>query len=119
MNRETLESLFEITGKTIVVTGGGGVLGSAICLALAQLGAKVVVLNRGLESAQKVVGEIKASGGQALAIQCDVLDRPALEAAAQAIVQEFGRVDVLINGAGGNQKAATTSPELSFFDLPP
>jgi NAD(P)-dependent dehydrogenase (short-subunit alcohol dehydrogenase family) len=119
MNADYTESLFGITGKTVVVTGGGGVLCGAISLALAQLGARVVVLNRSLEPAQKVADEIKAEGGQALAIQCDVLDRPGLEAAAQTILQEFGRVDVLINGAGGNKPDATTSPDLSFFDLPP
>jgi len=65
-----------------------------------------------------VADDIVAAGGQALAAQCDVLDKASLEAARDAVLAQFGRVDILINGAGGNKKEATTSPDLSFFDLP-
>ena len=119
MSSDYLESLFGLAGKTAVITGGGGVLCRAIGLALARVGVKVAVLDLAPESAQKAAAEIQACGGQALALSCDALDRGSIEAAAQVVVKEFGRVDILINGVGGNKKQATTSPELSFFDLPP
>jgi NAD(P)-dependent dehydrogenase (short-subunit alcohol dehydrogenase family) len=95
------------------------VLCRTMCLALAQLGAKVAVLDLSVEAAQRVADEIGANGGEALAVYADVLDRLSLEAARQTILDHFNRIDILINGAGGNKKQATTSSELSFFDLPP
>ena len=106
-------------GKVAVVTGGGGILCRTMCLALAQLGAKVAVLDLSAEAAQRVADEIRANGGEAIAVSADVLDRHSLDAARQIVLDRFGRVDILINGAGGNKKQATTSSELSFFDLPP
>jgi NAD(P)-dependent dehydrogenase (short-subunit alcohol dehydrogenase family) len=106
-------------GSVAVVTGGGGVLCRTMCLALAQLGAKVAVLDLSAEAAQRVADEIGANGGEAIAIPADVLDRLSLEAARQTVLDRFGRVDILINGAGGNKKQATTSSEQTFFDLPP
>jgi NAD(P)-dependent dehydrogenase (short-subunit alcohol dehydrogenase family) len=106
-------------GRVAVVTGGGGVLCRTMCLALAQLGAKVAVLDLSAEAAQRVADEIGANGGEAIAISADVLDRFSLETTRQTVLDRFGRVDILINGAGGNKKQATTSSELSFFDLPP
>lgn len=112
-----LPSLFTIKGQTAVVTGGSGGLGSAMAYALAQAGVNVAVISRHLKSAQKVVQNIQAQGGNALALACDVVDRAALEQALEQVTQAFGPVDILVNGAGGNQPAATTSPELSFFQL--
>jgi len=106
-------------GSVAVITGGGGVLCRTMCLALAQLGAKVAVLDLSTEAAQKVVDEISAHGGEAIAVSADVLDSLSLEAARQIVLDRFGRVDILINGAGGNKKQATTTLELTFFDLPP
>jgi NAD(P)-dependent dehydrogenase (short-subunit alcohol dehydrogenase family) len=107
------------SGSVAVVTGGGGVLCRPMCLALAQLGAKVAVLDLSAEAAQRVVDEIGANGGETIAVPTDVLDRLSLETARQAVLDRFGRVDILINGAGGNKKQATTSAEQAFFDLPP
>lgn len=118
MSEAYLESLFGLSGKVAVVTGGGGVLCGAMSQALARVGAKVAVLDILPEAAQKVGDEIMAVGGDAVAIQCDVLDKSSIEAAAQAVLDAFGWVDILINGAGGNKKEATTSTELAFFDLP-
>jgi NAD(P)-dependent dehydrogenase (short-subunit alcohol dehydrogenase family) len=73
---------------------------------------------RGIESASKVADEIRSKGGKAIAVPCNVLDKAGIEKARDKVVAEFGRVDVLINGAGGNKKEATTSPEMPFFDLP-
>jgi NAD(P)-dependent dehydrogenase (short-subunit alcohol dehydrogenase family) len=113
-----LEDLFALQGKVAAVTGGGGVLCGAISRALGRVGARVAVLDLFPEAAQGVAGDIAAAGSQALAIRCDVLDRASVEAAADEVLEAFGRVDILVNGAGGNKREATTAPELSFFDLP-
>lgn len=118
MANEYLESLFKLSGKVGVVTGGGGVLCGAMSRALGQVGVKVAVLDLIPEAAQKVADDVVAAGGEAVAVRCDVLDKASLEAARDAVLDRFNRVDILINGAGGNKKQATTSPDLSFFDLP-
>lgn len=117
MNVEWLQSQFDLTGQTAVVTGGYGVLCSAIARGLARAGVRVAVLGRDLEKAQGVVRQIEVEGGQAIAARCDVLDKSSLLEAADQVLGEFGKIDILINGAGGNTPQATTSPELSFFDL--
>ena len=118
MDKTFLQGLFGLEDKVVAVTGGGGVLCGALSRALGCVGAKVVVLDLFLQAAQSVTGEILDAGGEAIAVECDVLDRASVERAAQVVVERFGRVDILINGAGGNKKEATTTPELSFFDLP-
>ncbi|RLC75271.1 MAG: D-mannonate oxidoreductase [Chloroflexi bacterium] len=114
-----LVNLFDISGRVAVVTGGGGVLCGTMSRALGRLGVKVAVLDLFEEAAQRVADDIAAQGDTALAVRCDVLDKASLEAARDAVLTRFGRVDILVNGAGGNKKQATTSPDLSFFDLPP
>src|SRR5690606_36285822 len=96
----------DLSGKVAVVTGGSGVLGSAMCRGLAQAGAAVAVLGTTESKAQKVVDEITAAGGKALAVAANVLDREALDAAAQKINAELGSVDILVNCAGGNRPEA-------------
>lgn len=118
MDTTYLTNLFNISGKVAVVTGGGGVLCSAISKSLAKCGAKVAVLDLFVEAAQKVVDEIKTDGGEAIAVKCDVLDKKSIENAAGLILDTYQKIDILINGAGGNKKQATTSAETSFFDLP-
>jgi NAD(P)-dependent dehydrogenase (short-subunit alcohol dehydrogenase family) len=118
MDSKYLETLFDLEGKVVAVTGGGGVLCGAISRALGRIGAKVAVLDLFPEAAQKVVDDITTSGGEAIALQCNVLDTIGIQTAARAVMDVYGRVDVLINGAGGNKMEATTSPEMSFFDLP-
>ncbi|MGQ9553703.1 MAG: SDR family oxidoreductase [Anaerolineae bacterium] len=118
MNRDYLMALFGLEGKVAVVTGGGGVLCGAMSRALGLAGARVTVLDLVPEAAQKVADSITGDGGEAIAIGCDVLERGSLEAAAQMALSVFGRVDILINGAGGNKRQATTNAELPFFDLP-
>ena len=119
MDKEYLESLFKLKGKVAAITGGTGVLCGAMSRSLARLGVKVAVLGRRKERAQKVANEIADAHGEAIALQCNVCDKMSLETARDAVLARFGRVDILINGAGGNQKEATTSSALSFFDLPP
>lgn len=114
-----LQQMFSLQGQTALVTGGSGHLGKALALALAQAGARVAVLGRRLEPCQRVVEAIQGEGSQALAVACDVLDRAALERGAAEIGSTLGPVDILVNGAGGNQPQATTSAERTFFDLDP
>jgi NAD(P)-dependent dehydrogenase (short-subunit alcohol dehydrogenase family) len=118
MSHVYLEDLFALEGKVAAVTGGGGVLCGAISRALGRAGARVAVLDLFPEAAQRVAGDVTAAGGEALALSCDVLDRGSVEAAAQKVLEAFGRLDILVNGAGGNKREATTAPGLSFFDLP-
>jgi len=118
MDREYLENLFDLSGKVAAITGGGGVLCGTLSRALARLGVRVAVLDILEETAQRVANDIVEAGGKAIALRCDVLDKTSLEAARDAALSRFGRVDILINGAGGNKQQASTSSDLSFFDLP-
>ena len=115
---EYLDRLFSLKGKVAVVTGGGGVLCASMCRGLAGAGARVAVLDLMEPAAQRVAQELIAGGGEAMAAKADVLNKESMEAARDAVLARFGRVDILINGAGGNKPQATTSPTLSFFDLP-
>jgi NAD(P)-dependent dehydrogenase (short-subunit alcohol dehydrogenase family) len=108
----------DLSGKVAVVTGGSGVLGAAMCRGLAQAGAAVVILGTTDEKTAALAEEIKAEGGKAVGFAADVVDRTSVEAAATRIMSEFGRVDILINCAGGNNQAAVTSPTKTFFDIP-
>jgi|SRR5579875_2971608 NAD(P)-dependent dehydrogenase (short-subunit alcohol dehydrogenase family) len=111
------DTLFNVQGQTAIITGGGGVLGSAIASALAQAGVRVAVISLHEASAAKAAETIQAKGGEAFGLACDVTDRAALEEARAVILQRFSSIDILINGAGGNRPAATTSDERTFFDL--
>ena len=121
------------SGKVAVVTGGGGVLCSTICKALAKAGAKVAAIDLHREKAEAIASEIVADGGIAKGYACNVLEKEQLEAAAVAIEKDLGPIDILINGAGGNHPKGTTSSERlspedlaktdpdfkSFYDLDP
>jgi len=113
-----VSTLFQLTDRVAAITGGGGVLCGTMARALGENGVRVAVLDLNGEAAERVAADVRAAGGEAIAVVVDVLDRDSIETAAQQVVDAFGRVDILINGAGGNKKQATTSPELSFFDLP-
>jgi NAD(P)-dependent dehydrogenase (short-subunit alcohol dehydrogenase family) len=117
---ETLRpaELFDLEGQVAVVTGGTGVLGGTMARGLARAGAKVGVLGRRPEKAEAAVRTIEEMGGEALALPADVLDRGQLEAARGAVEERWGRLDVLVNAAGGNMPQATLEPGQSFLDLP-
>ncbi|MCS0789183.1 SDR family oxidoreductase [Cytobacillus firmus] len=115
-----------LNGKTAVITGGSGVLCSEMARELARHGVKVAILNRTAEKGAAVSAEIEKTGGTAIAVAADVLDRESLEKAREEVISHFGRVDILINGAGGNHPDAITSVETynvesssekSFFDM--
>ncbi len=117
--KEAAQVESEFAGRVAVITGGSGVLCSAIARALGARGAHVVVVgHRNLDRAERIAKEINSGPGKAIAAQADVLSRPSLEALAQRTLDTFGKVDILINGAGGGRKEASTSDSLSFFDLP-
>ena len=118
----------DLSGKVAVVTGAGGVLCSEFAKVLARAGAKVALLNRTQEKAQKYADEINAAGGIAIAYGCNVLDKAQTYAVAEQVLADLGPCDILINGAGGNNPKATTDKEYyedgdidsdtkSFFDL--
>jgi NAD(P)-dependent dehydrogenase (short-subunit alcohol dehydrogenase family) len=118
MNINELLKNYDLTGRTAVVTGGAGVLCAGMCQILASAGAKVAVLDIEKIAGQTLMEKIRSDGGKALALTCDVLERESTSSAAEKVLKEFGGVDILINGAGGNKPQATTKPELPFFDLP-
>ncbi len=118
MTKLYVNELYDISGKVAVVTGGAGALCSTMCRALASWGAKVGVLDVNADAGESLAAEICAEGGEAFAVVCDVLQRASIEAAAREVLARWERVDILINGAGGNKPQATTNPDRSFFDLP-
>ncbi len=109
--------MFDVRGQVVVITGGSGVLGSALAQGLAQAGARVAILGRRLEAGQRVAEAIIANGGEAVAVAADVHARAALAAAAAVVAARLGPVDLLVNAAGGNDPRATVSADQSFFDL--
>lgn len=112
-----MEVSFNLSGKTAVITGAGGIICGIMAREMAKKGVSVALLDRSEDNAQAIADEINSSGGHAIACKADVLDRDSLEKARDFVIQKLGRVDILINGAGGNKKEATTSADLSFFDI--
>lgn len=109
--------LFNINGKVIVITGGTGVLGSVIASYLANEGANVVILGRRKEAGEKQVKEIEEKGGKALFLVTDVMNADQLTKNREEILAHYGKIDVLLNGAGGNMAGANIPPDKTFFDL--
>ena len=119
MNHEELSRMYDFTGQTVVVTGGTGILGGEIACALAGCGANVALLDRNTDPGAALIDRMGPAANRAVVVGADVLDPQSLQRAADQILGQFGRVDALINGAGGNHPKSTTGPTASFFDLPP
>ena len=109
---------FSLEGKVAVVTGGTGVLGGAMARGLAAAGAKVAILGRREAKAHEVADAIAAAGNNAMPLPADVLDEDSLRAARQKLLDNWGRVDILINAAGGNRPDATVFGDITFFNVP-
>jgi NAD(P)-dependent dehydrogenase (short-subunit alcohol dehydrogenase family) len=109
---------FSIKGKVFAITGGAGILCSEMARQLNEHGAKIAVLDRFGDKAAELAAELNGKGGDAAGFMCDVTSKESVQAACDAVLAKFGRVDVLVNGAGGNKPEAVTSPDRPFFDLP-
>jgi NAD(P)-dependent dehydrogenase (short-subunit alcohol dehydrogenase family) len=118
MNLEKLLRLYDFTGQTVVITGGTGVLGGEIACALAACGAQLVILDLRIEPGQALLERMGRHAENVTLFPADVLKLDSLRKAADEALDRFGKVDCLINAAGGNQPQATTGPDLKFFDLP-
>ncbi|RPJ83420.1 MAG: SDR family oxidoreductase [Acidobacteria bacterium] len=118
MNLEELTKYYDFSGKTIVITGGAGILGGEMACALVGCRASVAVLDRDPKLFDRFVNRIDTSVGKCIVVYGDVLNREVLEETAKKIIEDFGRIDILINAAGGNNPRASTSADRSFFDLP-
>lgn len=112
-----MANLFCVKDKVVLITGGTGVLGREIAIHLAEEGAKVVVLGRNEAVGQELVAGIRAKGGEALFLVTDVLNEEVLIKNREEVMAKYGRIDVLLNAAGGNMPGATITPDQTFFDL--
>jgi len=109
---------FDISGRVAVITGGAGILCSEMARHLGIAGCRVAILDLNGDKAVEIAEGINTAGGTAIGVKANVLDKADLEKAKEVVLAHFGRVDILINGAGGNKAAATTGPDMNFFDVP-
>jgi len=118
MDSSQLNQLYDFSGKTVVITGGTGILGGEIACALVGCGANVAILDRNLDPFEHIRHLMEPRANQAVAISANVLEAESLRKAAATVKERFGGVDCLLNAAGGNKAQATTGGDLKFFDLP-
>lgn len=118
MNLQTVTDWYDLQGRTIVITGGAGILGGEIACMLVGCGANVVILDRDPALADRLMDRLGSGPGCSIVLYANVLERETLVDAQKAVHAEFGSVDTLINAAGGNNARATTGADCSFFDLP-
>ena len=108
---------YGLENRIAVVTGAGGAICGEIAAALAAEGVRVAIWDISLEAADRRAEEIRAGGGDVIAVECDAADRSSVVAATEAVVNEYGTIDILVNGAGGSRKESTTSREREFADI--
>jgi NAD(P)-dependent dehydrogenase (short-subunit alcohol dehydrogenase family) len=118
MDLKQLTDMYDFNGKTVVITGGAGILGGEIACALVGCCANVAIVDRDPSLADRLIDRLESGVGQAIIAYGDVLQTETMEETARQVIETFGRIDCLINGAGGNSPSATTGPQQSFFDLP-
>lgn len=112
-----MNNLFDIKGYVVAITGGTGVLGRTIAKYLAVNGAKVIILGRKEDMGREIVADTKAAGGECEFLKTDVMNQEVVQQNCDYIVGKYGRIDTLLNAAGGNMKGATIAPDQNFFDL--
>lgn len=112
-----MNELFSVKDQVVVITGGTGVLGRCIAEYLVTQGAKVVILGRRKEEGDEIVAEIASKGGEAMFLVTDVMNAEVLQANCDEIMAKYGRIDALLNAAGGNMPGATIAPTGNFFDV--
>ena len=112
-----MEHKFDLSNMVAVITGGGGALGSCIAQSLSQSGVKIAILDLTDTSAQRTVKTIAAAGGEAIGFECNVLSKNSIQGVCDKIVSKWGRVDILLNAAGGNMPGATIGLDQTIFDL--
>jgi NAD(P)-dependent dehydrogenase (short-subunit alcohol dehydrogenase family) len=118
MNLEEINKLYDFSGKTVLLTGGAGVLTGEIACALFGCNANIAIIDRDPALADTVMKRIEPVGDRAIVIYGDVLQPETMQRALEQVIKEYGKVDFLVNGAGGNNPKATTTPSTTFFDLP-
>ena len=114
-----MNNLFDIKDYVVVITGGTGILGRCIAKYLALNGAKVIILGRKEEVGHEIENDIRKAGGACEFMKTDVMNRELVEQNCKDIVAKYGKVDTLLNAAGGNMPGATIGPDQTFFDLDP
>ncbi len=114
---DSMDNIFDVKGKVIIITGGAGVLGGSIAKHLLIQGAKIIIISRSEESISKKISELSKVGNNILGYSCDVLDEEQLIQVKNKVIDKWGQIDALINAAGGNMPGATIAPENTFFDL--
>jgi len=117
MNLTELMTMYDFSGRSIAITGGAGILCGEIACTLVECGASVAILDKDVAPAERLKPRLEGAAGKAIVLEADVLNTPSLEKACQKILEAFGRIDILINGAGGNKPLATTAPDRSLFEL--
>ena len=118
MTKSLLNKMFSLESKTVVLTGAGGTLVGEMATTASQCGAQTVILDLSGDTAKRIAGTIKKKGGEVMTLQCDVVNQYSLEKCCVKILDRYGKIDCLVNGGGGNKVEATTSDDLSFFDIP-
>lgn len=114
---EYVSSLFSVEGKVAVLTGGGGIIAGEMAKGFAESGAKVILLDINLENVEKKADELSKDGHEVMGLKCNVLDEEILKKVNDEIVEKFGRIDILVNAAGGNMAGATIGVDQNIFDL--
>jgi len=112
----SIEEMFSVRNRVFLFTGGAGILASSLAYELGKLGAKIVLTD--IAPLEEKLEEFRRESIEVRGYRMDALNRAEVEEVAKKVIEEWGRVDALFNAAGGNMKDATTSPEVSFFDLP-
>lgn len=112
-----MNELFSVKDKVVVITGGTGVLGACIAEYLALEGAKVVIMGRRKDEGDKIAAEINKKGGEAVFLTTDVMNQEIVEGNCREILERYGKVNALLNAAGGNMPGATIQPEGNIFDI--